>query len=176
MGGWSAVGGGVEANLDTNEEASGSRGMGLMRSKVGVTVVVTRAESPSSMEFGEEDVVRRRRRGLEDSHGGRRLYSFRVVETSVVVEVETDDGVADNHSAVDEVVVDESAVGGAVIDELKTAVESAAVDDSVVGDVSELVKFTVRPQSVVNEDQTHLAPVSITKAIAAITSYPNKGV
>jgi len=169
------VGGGVEANLGTNEEASGSKGMGLMRSKVGVTVVVTRAESPRLMEFGEE-VVRRRRRGLEDSHRGRRLYSFRVVEASVVVEVETDDGVADNHSAVDEVVVDESAVGGAVIDELKTAVESAAVDDSVVGDVSELVKFTVRPQSVVNEDQTHLAPVSITKAIAAITSYPSKGV
>jgi len=75
-----------------------------------------------------------------------------VVDTSVVVEVETDDGGVDNHSAVDEVVVDESVVGGAVIDELKTAVESAAVDDSVVGDVSELVKFMVRPQSVVNED------------------------
>jgi len=56
----------------------------------------------------------------------------------------------------------------------KTAVESAAVDESVVGDVSELVKFMVRPQSVVNEDQTHLAPVSIT--IAGITSYPSKGV
>jgi len=99
-----------------------------------------------------------------------------VVEASVVVEVETDDGAADNHSVVDEVVVDESTVGGAVIDELKTVVESAAVDDSVVGDVSESVKFTARPQSVVNEDQTQLAPVSITKAIAAITSYPNKGV
>jgi len=96
-----------------------------------------------------------------------------VVEASVVVEVKTDDGVADNHSAA---VVDESAVGGAVIDELKTAVESAAVDDTAVGDVSELVKFTERPQTVVNEDQTHLAPVSITKAIAAITSYPSKGV
>jgi len=84
-----------------------------------------------------------------------------VVETSVVVEVETDDGAVDNHSAVDEVVVDESAVGGAVIDELKTAVESAAVDDSVVGDASELVKFEVRPQSVVNEEQTHLAPVPV---------------
>ena len=58
----------------------------------------------------------------------------------------------------------------------KTAVESAAVDESVVGDVSELVKFMVRPQSVVNEDQTHLAPVSITEAIAGITSYPSKGV
>jgi len=99
-----------------------------------------------------------------------------VVEASVVVEVEMDDGLVDNHSAVDEVVVDESAVGGAVIDELTTAVESAAVDDSVVGDVSELVKFTARPQSVVNEDQTQLSPVSITKAIAAITSYPSKGV
>ena len=99
-----------------------------------------------------------------------------MVEASVVVEVETDDGTVNNHSAVDEVVVDEPAVGGAVTDELKTAVESAAVNDSVVGDVSELVKFTVRPQSVVNEDQTHLAPVSITKAIAAITSYPSKGV
>jgi len=143
--------------------------MGLMRSKVGVTVAVTRAESPRSAEFGEEEAVKRRR-GLEDSHGGRRLYSFRVVEASVVVEVETDDGAVDNHSAVDEVVVDEPAVGGAVTDELKTAVESAAVNDSVVGDVSELVKFTVRPQYVVNEDQTHLAPVSITKAIAAITS------
>jgi len=99
-----------------------------------------------------------------------------VVEASVVVEVETDVRVADNHSAVDEVVVDESAVGGAEIDELKTAVESATVDDLVVGDVSELVKFTVCPQSVVNEDQTHLAPVSITKAIAAMTSYPSKGV
>jgi len=84
--------------------------------------------------------------------------------------------VVDNHSAVDEMVVDESAVGGAVIDDLKTAVESAAVDDSAAADVSELVKFTVRPQSVVNEDQTHLAPVSITKAIAAATSYPSKGV
>jgi len=50
-----------------------------------------------------------------------------VVEASVVVEVEMDDGLVDNHSAVDEVVVDESAVGGAVIDELTTAVESAAV-------------------------------------------------
>jgi len=99
-----------------------------------------------------------------------------VVEASVVVEVETGDGVVDNHSAVDEVVVDESAVGGAVIDELKTAVVSAVVDDSVVGDVSELVKFTARPQSVVNEYQTQLAPVSITKAMAAITSYPSKGV
>jgi len=99
-----------------------------------------------------------------------------VVATSVVVEVETDDGVADNQSAVDEVVVDESTVGSAVTDELKTAVESAAVDDSVVGDVSELAKFMVRLQSVVNEDQTHLAPVSITKAMAAITSYPSKGV
>ena len=99
-----------------------------------------------------------------------------MVEASVVVEVETGDGVVDNHSAVDEVVVDESAVGGAVIDELKTAVVSAVVDDSVVGDVSELVKFTARPQSVVNEDQTQLAPVSITKAMAAITSYPSKGV
>ena len=56
-----------------------------------------------------------------------------MVAASVVVEVETDDGVADNQSAVDEVVVDESTVCGAVIDELKTAVESAAVDDSVVG-------------------------------------------
>jgi len=99
-----------------------------------------------------------------------------VVAASVVVEVETDDGVVDIDSAVNEVVVDELAVGGAVIDELKMAVESAAVDDSVVGDVSELVKFMVRPQSVVNEDQTHLAPVSITKAIAAITSYSSKGV
>ena len=99
-----------------------------------------------------------------------------MVEASVVVGVETNDGVVDNHSAVDEVVVDESVVGSEVIDELKTAVESAAVDDSAVGDVSELVKFMVRPQSVVNEDQTHLAPVSITKAIAAITSYSSKGV
>ena len=99
-----------------------------------------------------------------------------MVEASVVAEVETDDGVVDNHSAVDEMVVDESAVGGVVIDDLKTAVESATVDDSAAGDVSELVKFTVRPQSVVNEDQTHLAPVSITKAIAAVTSYPSKGV
>jgi len=165
----------VEANLDLNEEASGSRDVGLMRSKVGVTVAVTRAESPRSTEFGEK-VVRRRRRGLEDSHGGRRLHSFGVVAASVVVEVETDDGVVDIDSAVNEVVVNELAVGGAVIDELKMAVESAAVDDSVVGDVSELVKFMVRPQSVVNEDQTHLAPVSITKAIAAITSYPSKGV
>jgi len=99
-----------------------------------------------------------------------------VIEASVVVEVETDDGVVDMHSAVDKVVMDESAVGSAMIDELKTAVESAAVDESVVRDVSELVKFMVRPQSVVNEDQTHLAPVSINKAIAAITSYPSKGV
>ena len=99
-----------------------------------------------------------------------------MVEASVVVGVETNDGVVDNHSAVDEVIVDESVVGSAVIDELKTAIESAAVDDSAVGDVSELVQFMVRPQSVVNEDQTHLAPVSITKAIAAITSYPSKGV
>jgi len=94
-----------------------------------------------------------------------------VVEASVVVEVETEDGVA-----VDEVSVDNPVVGGAVIDELKTAVELAVVDDAVVEDVSELVKFTARPQSVVNEDQTQLAPVSITKAIAAITSNPNKGV
>ena len=99
-----------------------------------------------------------------------------VVEASVEVEVETDDRVMDNHSVADEVVVDESAVCGTVIDESKTADESAAVDDSAVGDVSELVKFTERPQSAVNEDQTHLAPVSITKAIAAITSYPSKGV
>jgi len=35
----------VEANLGTNEEASGSRDVELMRSKVGVTVAVTRAES-----------------------------------------------------------------------------------------------------------------------------------
>jgi len=46
----------VEANLGTNEEASGSRDVGLMRSKVGVT----RAESPRSTEFGEEEAVRRR--------------------------------------------------------------------------------------------------------------------
>jgi len=99
-----------------------------------------------------------------------------VAEATVQVEVEMDDGVADNHSAADGVVVGGLAVGGAVTDELKTADESAAVDDSAVEDVSELVKFTEHPQSVVNEDQTHLAPVSITKAIAAITSYPSKGV
>jgi len=86
-----------------------------------------------------------------------------VVEASVVVEVETDDGVADNHSVVDEAAVVESVVGGAVIDELKTAVESAAVDDSAVGDVSGLVKSMVRPQSVVNEDQTHLAQYQLPK-------------
>ena len=84
-----------------------------------------------------------------------------MVAASVVIKVETDDGAVDNHSAVDEVVVDESVINGAVIDELKTAVESAAVDDWVVGDVSELVKFTARPQSVVNEDQTQLKPLSI---------------
>jgi len=99
-----------------------------------------------------------------------------VVAASVVVKVETGDGAVDNHSVVDEVVVNELVVGGAVIDEFKTAVVSAAVDDSIVGDVSELVKFMVRPQSVVNEDQTHLAPVSTTKTMAAITSYPSKGV
>jgi len=50
----------VEANLGTNEEANGSRDVGLMRLKVGVTVAATRAESPRSTEFGEEEVVRRR--------------------------------------------------------------------------------------------------------------------
>jgi len=54
------VGGGVEANLGMNEEASGSRGMELMRLKVGVAVAVTRAESPRSTEFGEVEAVRRR--------------------------------------------------------------------------------------------------------------------
>ena len=42
-----------------------------------------------------------------------------MIEASVVVEVETDDGVVDIHSAVDKVVVDESAVGSAVIVELE---------------------------------------------------------
>ena len=92
-----------------------------------------------------------------------------MAEATVQVEVEMDDGVADNHSAAGGVVVGGLAVGGAVTD------ESAAVDDSAVEDVSELVKLTEHPQSVVNEDQTHLAPVSITKAIAAITSYPKQG-
>jgi len=50
----------VEANLGMNEEASGSRDVGLMRSKVGVTVAVTRAESPRSTEFGGEEAVGRR--------------------------------------------------------------------------------------------------------------------
>ena len=50
----------MEANLGTNEEANESRDVGLMRSKVGVTVVVTRAESPRSTEFGEEEAMRRR--------------------------------------------------------------------------------------------------------------------
>ena len=50
----------MEANLGLNEEASGSRGIGLMRSKVGVTVAATRAESPRSTEFGEEEAVKRR--------------------------------------------------------------------------------------------------------------------
>jgi len=99
-----------------------------------------------------------------------------VVEASAVVEVETDDGMADNHSMADGVVVDEMAVGGAAIVELKMIEESAAVDVSAAEDASELVKFMEHPLSVVNEDQTHLAPESITKAIAAITSYPSKGV
>jgi len=99
-----------------------------------------------------------------------------VVEASVVVEVETDDGAADDHSAVGGVVADRSAASGTGTDELKTAVESAVVDDSAVENVSGLVKSRECPQSVVNENQTHLAPVSITKAIAAITSYPSKGV
>jgi len=50
----------VEANLGTNEEANGSRDMELIRSEVEVTVAGTRAESPRSTEFGEEEAVRRR--------------------------------------------------------------------------------------------------------------------
>ena len=60
MGGWSTVGGRVEANLGVNEEASGSRDVGFMRSRVGVTVAVTPVESPRSTEFGEEEAMRRR--------------------------------------------------------------------------------------------------------------------
>jgi len=50
----------TETTFGTNEEASGSIGMKFTWSEVEVTIVVTRAESSRSTEFGEEEAMRRR--------------------------------------------------------------------------------------------------------------------
>jgi len=87
-----------------------------------------------------------------------------MVKVSWTIGPEVDGGEVVNEPTVDEVTADDPTV------------DKEAVGEPAVNEMVGLVKSCVTPDSTVNFDQTHLASVSITKAVAYTTSYPSKKV